>query len=253
MTNSSVARNWFDRGGLAYASFRPEYPDALSSYLAGIAPDRNVAVDVGCGSGQLTRQLATKFRTVIGIDPSADQLANAAPEDGIEYLCASAERLPLADGSVSLVAAAQAAHWFDLPKFYAEACRVGLTGGIVALISYGPPKLREPALQDRFSRFYGDEIGPYWPPERRLVDSGYADIEFPFTSIQAPSLAIESAWRFSEFLGYISTWSAVRRASEAGRTEILERFGRDLERLWENPAMQRDVTWPVTVRVGAIR
>ena len=71
------SRNWFAQGGSAYAKFRPSYPAELATFLALVAPDKNLAVDVGCGTGQLTAQLASHFSQVVGLDPSADQLANA--------------------------------------------------------------------------------------------------------------------------------------------------------------------------------
>ena len=49
------ARNWFEQGGRAYARFRPDYPPQLSAFLASVAPTRQLAVDVGCGNGQLTQ------------------------------------------------------------------------------------------------------------------------------------------------------------------------------------------------------
>ena len=61
------------------------------------------------------------------------------------------------------------------------------------------------------------KIGPYWPSERKLVDSGYADISFPFVEHSAPSIDMRKDWDFNELLGYISTWSAVRSAKEAGQ------------------------------------
>ena len=71
-------RNWFDAGGSAYALFRPEYPAGLSTFLASTVKGQGRAVDVGCGNGQLTCQLADHFTTVVGIDSSEDQIANAA-------------------------------------------------------------------------------------------------------------------------------------------------------------------------------
>ncbi|TAH41680.1 MAG: class I SAM-dependent methyltransferase, partial [Betaproteobacteria bacterium] len=70
-------RNWFDQGGQAYARFRPEYPPQLAAFLASVAPDARLALDVGCGNGQLTRLLADHFAAVVGLDPSADQIAHA--------------------------------------------------------------------------------------------------------------------------------------------------------------------------------
>jgi len=244
-------KNWFDQGGNDYARFRPEYPSQLASYLASVAPAGGLALDVGCGNGQLTQLLAPHFREVVGLDPSADQIANASPRDGVRYLCAPAERLPLADHCASLITAAQAAHWFDLPAFYSEARRVATPGGVLALISYGVLDLAPP-LNERFQRFYRDEIGPYWPAERKLVDSGYATIDFPFEEFTAPAMQIRVTWRLPEFLGYLQTWSAVRSAREAGREDILLTFARDIEALWDDAQTQRPVAWPINMRIGRI-
>lgn len=249
MPTEPLSRNWFDQGGQAYARFRPEYPPELAAYLASLAPDRRLAVDVGCGNGQLTQLLAAHFSQVVGLDPSADQIANAIPNERIDYRCAPAERLPLPDASATLVTAAQAAHWFDLPAFYAEVRRVALPGAILALVSYGVLSL-EPGLDERFKTFYRDEIGPYWPPERKLVDSGYATIDFPFEEIAPPALQIRLDWTLDQFLGYLQTWSAVRKAREAGKDGLLLDFAGDLGRLWGDPQAKRPVSWPIAMRIG---
>ena len=248
MTNPP-ARNWFDQGGRAYARFRPEYPRELAAYLASLAPDHGTAVDVGCGNGQLTQLLAPYFGKVVGLDPSADQIANAIPNERIDYRCAPAEQLPLPDASASLVTAAQAAHWFDLPAFYREVRRIARPGAAVALVSYGVMKL-EAELDARFQKFYWDEIGPYWPPERKLVDSGYATIAFPFEELAAPALEIRLDWHLSEFLGYLTTWSAVRSAREAGREDLLIAFANDIGAAWGDPNRRRPVRWPINMRIG---
>lgn len=244
-------RNWFDQGGQAYARFRPEYPPQLAAFLASVAPDARLALDVGCGNGQLTRLLADHFAAVVGIDPSADQIANAVAHGRIRYQCATAERLPLADHSVSLVTAAQAAHWFDLPAFYDEVRRVAVAGGILALVSYGAPAL-EPVLNERFRQFYWNEIGPYWPAERKLVDSGYATIDFPFDEFAAPPLDIRLEWSMSELLGYVQTWSAVRQAREAGRDDVLTAFADDIAATWGAAEIRRPIAWPISMRIGRL-
>jgi Methylase involved in ubiquinone/menaquinone biosynthesis len=248
---STDLRNWFDQGGQAYARFRPEYPAELSAYLATMAPDRVLAVDVGCGSGQLTRQLAGHFDAVVGFDPSQDQIAHSAPQERVSYACAPAEDLPLPSRSASLITAAQAAHWFDLPRFYAEVRRVAEPGAVLALISYGVLRL-EGTLGERFAQFYWQEIGPFWPAERKLVDSGYATLEFPFAEFPGPEIAIRLMWNLAEFLGYVSTWSAVRSAREAGREDLLHDFAADMAALWGDPATAQRVSWPINMRVGRL-
>lgn len=250
-SNAKPARNWFEHGGRAYARFRPEYPPQLARFLGSVAPDNRLAVDVGCGNGQLTQLLAPHFTAVFGLDPSADQIANIVPNERINYQCAPAEQLPLADGSASLIAAAQAAHWFNLPVFYQEARRIAVPGGVLALISYGVLNL-EPALNERFQKFYWDEIGPYWPPERKLVDTGYTTIDFPFEELAAPPLEISVDWHLSEFLGYLLTWSAVRSAREAGREELLLKFVDDISDAWGDGNIRRNIAWPINMRIGRL-
>ncbi|MDA5193039.1 class I SAM-dependent methyltransferase [Govanella unica] len=251
MTDWQASKNWFDRGGQAYARFRPEYPLGPARFLAETARSHKCAVDVGCGNGQLTAQLAAYFDDVVGLDPSADQIANAPAQQGVRYICASAEKLPLPDRSANLITAAQAAHWFDLPAFYAEARRIASDGAALALISYGV--LRLPGdLQSRFDRFYHDEIGPYWPPERKLVDRGYRDLCFPFEERQAPQMDIQLAWALGDFLGYLSTWSAVQRVKGTGREDILNDFARDISRLWGDPTKTQPVSWPINMRIGLL-
>ena len=179
-----------------------------------------LAVDAGCGNGQLTSLLARHFDRVTGLDPSTD-----------------------------LITAAQAAHWFDLPRFYDEVRRIAMPQAIVALIRYGVLRL-EGDLDGRFARFYWQEIGPYWPAERKLVDTGYADLPFPFEEQVVPALEIRKAWTLQELLGYISTWSAVRSIREAGREDILQRFAEDLATLWGDPSRRREVRWPINMRLG---
>lgn len=250
-TSIPPARNWFDQGGQAYARFRPEYPPELAAFLAAQSPDRRVAVDVGCGNGQLTSLLAAHFDSVIGVDPSVDQLANVAPDTRIAYRLAPAEQLPVDDSSASLITAAQSAHWFDLPAFYSEVRRIGTPGALLALVSYGVLTLDD-ALDARFQAFYHDEIGPYWPPQRQLVDTGYATLDFPFDELAPPSLFIECTWSLSQFLGYLATWSAVRSAQEAGRAELLIAFADELRMAWGNAEKKRLVCWPINMRVGRI-
>lgn len=250
-SNAKQFRNWFDQGGRAYARFRPEYPPQLAAFLASVVPDNRLAVDVGCGNGQLTQLLAPHFNAVVGLDPSVDQIANIVPDERITYQCAPAEQLPLADDSASLITAAQAAHWFNLPVFYQEVRRIAVPGSLLALISYGVLNLG-PDLSERFQKFYWDEIGPYWPSERKLVDTGYATIDFPFEELAAPSLEIRAHWHLSEFLGYLLTWSAVRNAQEVGREALLQTFAEDLSVLWGDSNIRRAIAWPINMRVGRL-
>ena len=122
---------------------------------------------------------------------------------------------------------------------------------MIALISYGVLRLPG-SLQDRFTKFYHEEIGPYWPPERKLVYNGYRDMSFPFDERKAPEMEIRRTLELGDFLGYVLTWSAVRRAQDAGRDDILADFVRDISVLWGEHTKQQSVSWPINMRVGTL-
>jgi SAM-dependent methyltransferase len=157
----------------------------------------------------------------------------------------------LPDGSADLVVAAQAAHWFDLPAFYAEARRVARGRGIVALVTYGVIEMEEP-VDAVVRHFYRKVVGPYWPPERRHVEEGYRSFGFPFDEFPARPLAIEVSWTLPELTGYVDTWSAVRAAEKALGREPVERFRRELAEAWEEPELRRSVRFPLSLRVGRV-
>lgn len=248
-------RNWFEQDGAGYARHRPDYPSGLAEFLASRAPGRRLAVDVGCGSGQFTAQLAAVFDTVIGIDPSGEQLAFAAPHERVVYVKGPAEALPLDDHCADLVCAAQAAHWFDLPRFYFEARRVATPGAVLALVTYGAARFAETqdaALDVVLQRFHSGGMGRYWPAERQLVEDGYAGMDFPFASLPAPAIDIVRDWTVEALLGYVSTWSAVRRAAEAGQGGLLTAFADELRSAWGDPEQPRRIRWPIAMRLGRL-
>jgi SAM-dependent methyltransferase len=242
-------QNWFDQGGKAYAQYRPEYPPSLVAYLTSLCTSRTLAVDVGCGNGQLTRHLAEEFQEVAAFDPSLDQLAHAAQHAHIHYACASAEKLPLAAGRANLVTVAQAVHWFRLEEFYAEVRRIAAPDAILALLCYGTFNTDE-RFMSRINQFYAEELGPYWPPERLLIEAGYASLPFPFREQKAPPMEITLDWNLDQLLGYLSTWSAVRRAREAGKQAMLADFDQALRSLWGAPETVCRVRWPLHLRLG---
>ncbi|NWT57143.1 TMT1 methyltransferase, partial [Erythrocercus mccallii] len=98
-----------------------------------------LAVDVGCGSGQGTRFLGQHFKKVVGTDISEAQVQEAKDTPcmpNISYLVCPAEELPFQDGSVDVLTSFTAAHWFDIGKFMREAQRVLKPGGCVAISTY---------------------------------------------------------------------------------------------------------------------
>lgn len=234
----------------AYAQFRPGYPDVLFDYLAGLAPRRDLAWDCGAGSGQATGRLAGRFARVFASDISRRLLAAATADAGIMRVVASAERSPLAGASADLVTVAQALHWLDLPAFYAEVHRVLRPGGALAVWSYGLLHFEDEGLDVAFREFHDGVVGPYWPPERRLVEDGYRGISFPFDETAAPEFSMEAHWTLDEFLGYVGTWSAVSRYRASVGSDALPLFEATLSPLWGARSRRRRLQWPLALRVG---
>jgi len=240
----------FSSVAAAYAAYRPHYPAELVDLLAERSPARDAAWDAGCGNGQLSVALAARFAHVFATDPSQAQL-DAAMATGrhphVEYRRATAEASGLPDASVDLAVAAQAAHWFDWPRYLAEVARVARPGALVALVSYGILHVEgaEPAI----ARYYHDAVGPYWPPERRHVENGYRDLTWPWPAVAAPAIAMTASWTRAELLGYIATWSATVKLVDAEGRAKYDALAAELAAIWPD-AERRIVRWPLTIRLA---
>ncbi len=232
-----------------YATYRPHYPHELVDVLA----DRcagHVAWDAGCGSGQLSVALASRFEHVIATDPSEAQLASATRHPRVEYRRATAEASGLPAVSVDLAVAAQAAHWFAWPAYLAEVARVARPGALVALVSYGILELAGDAGAT-FADFYHRVVGPYWPPERAHVENGYRDLRLPWPAVAGPELAMTASWTRDELLGYITTWSATGKLVAKHGTGELDAFAERLAIAWPDDA-PRAIRWPLTLVLARV-
>jgi SAM-dependent methyltransferase len=224
----------------------------LASALASACAETGHALDVGCGTGQLSVYLASHFDRVTATDPSKTQIANAKPHPRVKYAVEAAERIGLPNTSADLIVATQAAHWFDLGAFYREAGRVARPGAVLALVSYGIPEMDGKA-GERLHRFYWEDIHRFWPEGRNHVESGYKELPFPFAERSLPPLWITRSWVLSDLLGYVETWSAVKRARTAGEGTTIESFSRDLCAVWSGSDESRAIRWPLSARIATLR
>ena len=123
-----------------YVLYRPGYPpEALRTLQTecGLTPSHGIA-DIASGTGIWTRMLLENGNAVFGVEPNAEmrkageRLLSGFPK--FNSVAGTAEATTLADRSIDFVTAAQAAHWFDLPKARREFARILKPEGWAVLI-----------------------------------------------------------------------------------------------------------------------
>jgi SAM-dependent methyltransferase len=238
----------FSRGSSDYAAFRPRYPAALFEWLASSCGGRALAWDCATGNGQAAIGLAVHFDRVVATDASDAQIAAAEVRPNIDYRRASADASGLGDDAVDLVTVAQALHWLPLEPFYREVRRVLRPGGMIAVWGYALPFVSA-TIDPLVRALHGEIVAPYWPPGREMVDAEYRGVAFPFAEVTVPAFELERGLRFEQFVGYLRTWSAVRRFVAAQRMDPLASLLPKMAADW--PADEiRLVRWPLFVRAG---
>ncbi|VFJ13436.1 class I SAM-dependent methyltransferase [Candidatus Nitrosocosmicus franklandus] len=249
----SNAVDHFSSTSKEYSFSRPTYPDILYKYLDDITPGKDKAWDCATGNGQAAVGLCKYFKNVIASDASKEQLAYRFPRSNIHYEMFPAERANLEDGSIDLITVAQAAHWFDLDKFYKEVTRVSKNNGILAIWSYGMHKIDNHI--DTISaklNVGGDILGKYWPKETIYVKEDYKTISFPFKEIMTPKFEMTVNWNLDELVSYMQTWSAVKRFSVEKKFNPIDLIMTDLEKLWGKRENKKLVKWDINIRIGAV-
>jgi SAM-dependent methyltransferase len=116
-----------------YERARPGYPDAAVDWL--VPKGARTVLDLGAGTGKLTRALAARGVDVVAVEPLPEMRANlVAAVPAVRALAGTAEEIPLPDDSVDAITVAQAWHWVDPERATAEAARVLRPGGTLGLI-----------------------------------------------------------------------------------------------------------------------
>jgi SAM-dependent methyltransferase len=241
----------FSRLASGYARFRPHYPAVLFTYLADLAPARQLAWDCATGSGQAALGLAEVFEQVIATDASREQIEQAAQHPRITYRVEPAEETSLDAGSVDLVSAAVGVHWFDLDRFYAEVRRVLKPGGVLAVWTYHRPIIN-PEVDELIARLETEILGDYWPERLHYLQEHYQTLPFPFAELTHPEFAIQAEWKLDQLVGFINSWSAVSRYQEDRKSHPLEPLWEEFLAAWGSENAIRAINWPLYMRIGRV-
>ena len=231
----------FDRAAIEYEQARPGYPAGALEVLP-LGPE-TVALDLGAGTGKLTRVLGERYRRVIAVEPLDGMrsiLEAVVPR--AETLAGTAEAIPLPDASVDAVFAAQAFHWFANDAAVAEIARVLRPGGILCPI--WNENVDASSLPEAY-RAYLHTL--HLPRAEDVAGDPWADVvaRGPFGEIHEASVPHEQVQERNAVLAFARSVSWIAHRPEEERDRIM----RDLDALL--PAgpfsfgMRSDVNWAV--------
>jgi len=249
----------------SYLFYRPAPPPALISAILSHwnqnseelpKPEGSVLVDVGCGSGQSTHLFAPYFSKVVGVDVSSDMVEEGrqryADTPNLTFTVGDAHQLPVPPSSVDVLSVCAAIHWLDLDKFYAEADRVLVPGGVLAVYSYVDicPHYKGKSLRPIIKEIR-DGVGFFSPGHYHLLTEFtqlpqlYSDDVY--LKPEDGSFDVEFSSDMEGMMGYYSSFApllryakehgeeSARRYQADARTRILAAVGEDAG---ENPALQ---------------
>ncbi|KAM7407752.1 hypothetical protein PAMA_003483 [Pampus argenteus] len=213
-----------------YQKYRFTPPDELKNIILQYLDTKKgqphvLAVDLGCGTGQNSRLLAPNFQEVVGIDISDCQLEEARAVPGypnITYRKGTAEELPFPDGSVDLLTAASAAHWFDQSRFLAEASRVLKPRGCMALLGFNDTntKFHSHPRGEKLNHIYNEVKQVLLPYTSNQVAVSDGKLEELYRAIPFPDkeriecILVNSLISVRNLLGFIESWSMFQAYSK---------------------------------------
>jgi len=203
----------FGSSAAAYDTYRPSYPMAAVQWAIGSQPRR--VLEIGAGTGLMTRVLLTLGHHVTAVEPDDNMRAQLAltSDDRLAVVPGSAEHLLLPDGSVDAIVVAQAFHWFQLPLALPEMHRVLRPDGALAV------------LWNRRN----DHVG--WVEQMSQIvgrhdarsgnrDTSLDDLSPWFTGVESTVYEHDVTLNVDSLVGLVDTYSYVRLSPD--REKVLE-------------------------------
>lgn len=230
MSIHDEARRGFQAGALAYERARPSYPPQAIEWLDAQLDLRSgrTVLDVGAGTGKLTRELVGSGATVVAVEPVAGMravLEQAVPS--VQALDGTAETLPVDDQSVDAIVVAQAFHWFDVPRTLAEFHRVLRPEGRFALV-WNSRRLDQP-----LHREISEIIDPYrrdTPSHQRGAWREPLEASSLFVAAGTLELPYQQVVDVDGVVDRVGSTSFIAALPDRDRDDVLERVRKLAER-----------------------
>ena len=205
----------FGEVAATYDAVRPGYPPATVAFLVG---DARRVLDLGAGTGKLTRAVAALGREVLAVEPDARMLDVLGARLDVERHVGTAEEIPLPDASVDAVVVGQAWHWMDEDRAGREVARVLRPGGTLGVV-WSSRDVSVPWVRDLGRVLGGGEA----PPERAAEPSPGAAFGPPAHHVERWSVPMTADALVDLALtrSYVVAAGAARRAEVAAAVRAL--------------------------------
>jgi SAM-dependent methyltransferase len=206
-------RTSFGDVATAYATYRPDWPAATAAWLTGTEPGGPLAgkgsldvLDLGAGTGKLTRTLVAAGHRVTAADPSAQMLAVLADElPQVPTVVGTAERLPFPDAAFDAITVAQAWHWVDPVAAAAECARVLRPGGLLGIGWHLRAENADPWVHE-LAELVGE---PGYQQRAEIQRRTSLELPEPFAAVQRTTFTYDYELTPPTLAGMAATWSYV--------------------------------------------
>jgi len=216
----------YGNSSVQYAAGRKGFPIATVEFIISqITCTAPILLDLGCGTGIATRQLAARVGKVVGCDPDIRMVLKALQEQhkGVAYALGNAEHIPWSADTFDAVTCFSSFHWFDTERALDEIWRVLRNGGIVAISNKeeaGCLKQEYRALVKKYTNEILPDVKETYQPLQKLTRYGFSEVD-------GDSVQVIERYTLDEAIDYLqsmSLWNLIPKHLKMAASEELRAF-----------------------------
>lgn len=236
MKKESAAKPTGNFGALVkqYDAFRPSYPAKVLSLIASNMTEQNpLVLDIGCGTGISTRQLASKMKgTIIGCDIDFEMLKMAMnhSQKNVAYRLGDARKIPYAAGTFNMVTAFTAFHWFTDEASLKEIKRVLKTSGKLCTVQ---PRHTSPHSGD-LRMIVEQEMNQEFPASYSNKNFEESMIQAGFTILEKRTLKDAHSYSLDEYLILLQSYSVWNNVPLSEQGRVLKMLKKHFKKKFED-------------------